>query len=187
MRALEPLGHQDSILSNLEELISVDPMRRGFYCDFRSKYLMENEVDKLAVREEISQTIDCVSAQPVNLSSKGLTSIHYAVYLTGSTEVDLSKNEIRRLESLAQFQNVRKINVAHNQISSCKGLEFLPMLNCIDLSWNRLSSIECLTPLKACLDLRRVKLAGNPIVKSDAEGLVAWFKLNLPHVSCLLE
>merc|ERR1712168_617897 len=83
MRALEPLGHQDSILSNLEELISVDPMRRGFYCDFRSKYLMENEVDKLAVREEISQTIDCVSAQPVNLSSKGLTSIHYAVYLTG--------------------------------------------------------------------------------------------------------
>jgi len=187
MRALEPLGHQDSILSNLEELISVDPLRRGFYCDFRSKYLMENEVDKLAVREDIFQTLENLSAQPVDLSSRGLTSIHYAVYLTGSTKVDLSKNEIRHLESLAQFQNVRNINVAHNQISSCKGLEFLPMLNCIDLSWNRLSSLECLTPLRSCEDLQTVKLAGNPIVKSDAEGLVAWFKLNLPHVSYLLD
>ena len=44
---------------------------------------MENEVDKLAVREDISQAVENLSAQPVNLSSRGLTSIHYAVYLTG--------------------------------------------------------------------------------------------------------
>ena len=63
--------------------MSEDPSRRGFYLDFRSKYLMENEVDKVAVREEIPGEPIFNSGNKVDLSSKGLTSIHYAVYFTG--------------------------------------------------------------------------------------------------------
>lgn len=191
MRALEPMEHRDSILSYIEQLIGEDPTRRGFYLDFRSKYLMENEVDKLAVREEIPgqpPSNPIISKDhggfKVDLSSKGLTSIHYAVYLTGSTEVDLSRNEIRQLESLAQFQNVRSINAAFNRIGSCKGIEFLPLLNSLDLSENLLETFEDLEPLKHCRDLRRLTLFGNPVVKTDAEGLNAWLADNLPDVSC---
>ena len=85
---------QDSILSYMDELISVDEARRGFYLDFRSKYLMENEVDKLAVREEIPRRLEAESTPEflpvesgVHLAARGLTSIHYAVYLTGRCEM----------------------------------------------------------------------------------------------------
>ena len=44
---------------------------------------MENEVDKVAVREEIPGEPIFNSGNKVDLSSKGLTSIHYAVYFTG--------------------------------------------------------------------------------------------------------
>merc|ERR1711970_56034 len=184
MRALEPLEHQDSILSYIDQLISEDPTRRGFYLDFRSKYLMENEVDKLAVREEISGLNKSHNGFKVDLSSKELSSIHYAVYLTGSTEVDLSRNEIRHLESLAQFQNVRNINASSNKITSCEGLESLPLLNSLDLSDNLLETIEDLEPLKNCLDLQRLTLSRNPIVKTNALGLQVWLTDNLANVSC---
>ena len=77
-------------MSYIDQLLEEDSNRRGFYLDFRSKYLMENEVDKLAVREEIPRQLKSDTESTMNqkglrvdLSSKGLTSIHYAVYLTG--------------------------------------------------------------------------------------------------------
>ena len=50
-----------------------------------------------------------------------LNTIFVALRLAGSTAVDLSSNEIRHLESLAQFQNVRSIDVSKNKITNCKG------------------------------------------------------------------
>ena len=67
------------------------------------------------------------------------------------------------------------------------GLEFLPLLNSLDLSGNLLDSIGDLEYLKNCQDLRRLILKDNPVVKTDAEGLKAWLADNLPNVSCTFQ
>ena len=60
------------------------------------------------------------------------------------------------------------------------------MLNALDLSGNRLSSLEALAPLKACSDLRWISLKGNPITEDHTHELKDWMAQHLPRVTCLL-
>jgi len=186
MRALEPINHQSSILLYIDQLIEQDPMRKGFYKDFRSKYLMENEVEKLSVSQEISKKFHSSSSSTVciDLSDSELTSIHYAFYFTGACSINLSNNQLTRVISLAQFQNVRCLNLAKNRISNCQGLELLPMLNTIDLSENLIETIGALVGLETCFDLAELILIGNPVTGSQS--LKPWLNQSLSRVNCKL-
>ena len=81
--------------------------------------------------------------------------------------IDLSENEIPRLENFPVMRRLGTLLLAHNVVSRCSsGLgRALPKLHTLVLSQNRLSSFVELDALAGLANLRRLSLVGNPVAR----------------------
>ncbi|NVM54481.1 MAG: leucine-rich repeat domain-containing protein [Candidatus Helarchaeota archaeon] len=74
--------------------------------------------------------------------------------------LNVSKNEITKIDGLMDLNKLEELNLSHNQISKITGLQKLPQLRYLDLSYNQISEISNLASIKS---LRWLDLSGNPI------------------------
>lgn len=75
------------------ELESIDPKRKGYYADQRSKLIVENYLK--------SETFS--NASLVNLSNRGLSCIYYPQYFCLVKEIDLSSNRITSINGFLPY------------------------------------------------------------------------------------
>ncbi len=99
--------------------------------------------------------------------------------LTALTTLDLSRNTITDISTLANLTTLTTLNLNHNAISDISVLKKLTKLRWLYLSHNALSDISALTNLTA---LKRLWLGGNAISDISAlEKLTKLTTLNLAH------
>lgn len=92
MKALDGLNYAVEIEHLISKLIKIDPMRRGYYKGLRSKYTIENKLQKISDNEE--------SIKDVDLSNQGLTSLAHLEYLTTCQKLNLKNNNLKSIDFL---------------------------------------------------------------------------------------
>lgn len=87
MKALDGLKYAEEIEQLISKLIKIDPMRRGYYKDLRSKYTIENKLQKISDNEE--------SIKEFDLSNQSITSLAHLEYLTTCQKLNLKNNKLK--------------------------------------------------------------------------------------------
>lgn len=93
--------------------------------------------------------------------------------------VDLSDNEIVKLEGFPPLARLHTLYLSNNRIARI-GAELsqqIPMLKALYLTNNRLKNLADLDPLKSCKRLTHLSLVGNPVSKNPDYRLYAVFSL----------
>lgn len=81
--------------------------------------------------------------------------------------LNLANNSITKIESLGQKNlTLRNVDLAHNQIQKCKGLEVLENLRLLGLGSNQIRKVNELRHLEELLFLCEVDLSDNPLINS---------------------
>lgn len=91
--------------------------------------------------------------QKLNLSGNRLNEL-LGIRCPSLRELDLSQNELRRVEGLEGAPQLRELNLNNNQITDASKIRDLPLLEKVLLKANRsknLPKIETLPRLKFCL------------------------------------
>jgi U2 small nuclear ribonucleoprotein A' len=85
--------------------------------------------------------------------------------------IDLSDNEIFKVENFPHLAKVKSIILANNKISAIADMlgENLPNLVSLVLTNNRITNIDQMANLKSFRKLERISLAGNPVVEIDKD------------------
>jgi len=84
-------------------------------------------------------------------------------HLSAVTTLDLSHNEINKIQNLDNCVNIKYLNLSHNNIQFVEGLYTLPQLEILNLSHNKIQICDViLKKLKFNKILRSLCLAGNP-------------------------
>jgi U2 small nuclear ribonucleoprotein A' len=92
--------------------------------------------------------------------------------------IDLSDNEIKRLENFPALMRLKTLFLCNNRISSIASLgEFLPNLNSLNLANNRLANLSDILPLADLPSLRYLSLLDNQITKKQHYRLYIIHKL----------
>ena len=122
--------------------------------------------------EEAPVIVNGLKQRTLVLRNLGLIAIENLGVCRDQVEcVDLSDNEIFKLDNLPLLSRVRSLVLANNKVSFIAAdlAEHLPNLVSLVLTNNRISSLDQLTPLKNLKHLERLSLAGNPIAELDPE------------------
>jgi Leucine-rich repeat (LRR) protein len=170
MKALDV--SQNQIDSYINKLKLVDPFRRSFYNDLRSKFLMES------VLESWDKT-----SKELGLVGKGLTSLYHVEYVAHVTKFDVSNNQLRALHQAAYLHNVEEISAANNAVSTCQGIKHLATLSVLNLRNNNICHASALRDLQTCPGLTQLDLRDNPIV--HVEGFRSAVLELLPQLTSL--
>ena len=166
-----------------------------FFCTYISGY-----ADITPLKDRTPQIRDAiVAAVPGVNSADDVTAAHLAAIttleaskksisalkagdfdgLTALTTLDLSRNTISNISTLANLTTLTTLNLNHNAISDISVLKNLTKLRWLFLSHNAISDISALTNLTA---LKRLWLGGNAISDISAlEKLTKLTTLNLAH------
>ncbi|XP_043194810.1 geranylgeranyl transferase type-2 subunit alpha-like isoform X2 [Amphibalanus amphitrite] len=88
MWALDPRQHHDKILEAVDELMKLDSLRRGYYRDLRSRFIIERKLE--SVRESGLIELD--------LSCCHLTAIYHTNHMVAMTTLDADNNQLRALD-----------------------------------------------------------------------------------------
>ncbi|XP_055596290.1 geranylgeranyl transferase type-2 subunit alpha [Uranotaenia lowii] len=110
MKAIDRVQFYPQMISNLEKLQTVDPLRKGYYSDILQKWSIENRLVEWTAR---------LQDQPnaaLDLSGLGLTHLAFEQYLAIADELDLSGNALTET-SLIKFKNFvfcRKLSMLDN-------------------------------------------------------------------------
>jgi len=168
MKALG-VGQIDPYINRLK---LVDPFRRSYYNDLRSKFLIEAFLDSRD-RED----------SDLSLVGRGLTSLYHVEFVSHVTRFDVSNNQLRALPQAAYLHHVLELAAANNVISTCKGVRGLGRLRRLDLSNNSISHVTSLLDLQTCPSLTELDLRDNPIV--HVEGFRDSVLEVLPRLTCL--
>ena len=93
--------------------------------------------------------------------------------------VDLSDNEIVKLEGFPPLARLHTLYLSNNRIARIGGelSQQIPMLKAAYLTNNRLKNLADLDPLKSCKRLTHLSLVGNPVSKNPDYRLYAVFSL----------
>ena len=93
--------------------------------------------------------------------------------------VDLSDNEIVKLEGFPPLARLHTLYLSNNRIARIGGelSQQIPMLKALYLTNNRLKNLADLDPLKSCTRLTHLSLVGNPVSKNPDYRLYAVFSL----------
>jgi hypothetical protein len=134
--------------------------------------------------------LQCLPAlTALNLSSNSITSIECLAGLVHLTSLNLASNAIRQLRGLAGLRKLVALNVSYNSITCIAGISELHgsqgSLARLNLQHNQLASLQALAPLAGCLQLRGLKVGGNPATLSPAA--YAALRQVLPQVQQLDE
>ena len=70
------------------------------------------------------------------LTNRHLTAAYHLEHLVAMTTVDLSYNVLTSLTTGYLLQSVRILNLSHNKLKTCDGIENLPCLLVLNISHN---------------------------------------------------
>jgi Leucine-rich repeat (LRR) protein len=82
----------------------------------------------------------------------------------------LSRCQIRELDGIASFTNLKELYISYNEISELEDLSRLEYLEVVDLEGNEIRSLDQVEYLSLCPLLRDVTLQGNPLEIPGIEG-----------------
>merc|ERR1711976_641617 len=98
MLKMDPQKYHKDIIKGFEDLCQIDPSRKGYYKDQRSKVIIDNVFSTDPNRKEI------------DLSNQGLTSVAYFNQLFAfAHKLNISKNDIKSVKSLMPYLVNRKV------------------------------------------------------------------------------
>ncbi|XP_069698729.1 geranylgeranyl transferase type-2 subunit alpha isoform X2 [Periplaneta americana] len=172
MQAVDRHRYREDTFAKLSQLEQVDPLRRGYYRDLRSRYEMEYALDSCSMPEQ----------QSVCLAQHQLTGLYHCHFLSCIQTVDLSHNCLgsRSLPQLHALQCCQVLKLDHNNISSLREMPALLSLTTLSLRGNKISSLDHVKFLKVCPSLTSLDLGDNP-AQVDAD-LIKTF---LPEIKTL--
>ncbi|XP_064598970.1 geranylgeranyl transferase type-2 subunit alpha-like [Liolophura sinensis] len=156
MKSLDPEKYEEAISNNLIQLETLDSKRQNYYRDLRSKFLLENAIERL----------DWTTNQ-LELPERGLTTVTHLDHLMSLRRLKLAKNRLKSLKGFSHLQGVEELDLSENQIQDLTGLEHLPLLHTLSLVNNNVQSIEDLNVLRSNPALKILHLTGNPCVKTE--------------------
>lgn len=90
MKTLDPSKYHDAIIEGFEKLIEIDPKRRGYYNDQKSKILVEKELSK--------RNFDCL-----DLCNRNLSCVYFKEEMAFYDRIDLSGNKLSSLKNLMPY------------------------------------------------------------------------------------
>ncbi|WP_232518220.1 leucine-rich repeat domain-containing protein [Porphyromonas gingivalis] len=115
--------------------------------------------------ESMTWLIDFPALKKLDLSRNQIAKLEGLERLTSLTELYLSGNQINKLESLDRLASLTMLNLSGNQISKLESLASLTSLTELYLSCNQISKLESLASLTS---LTRLYLSGNQISKLES-------------------
>ena len=97
-----------------------------------------------------------------DIENLGITKNQYAC-------IDLSDNEISRIDNIPTLNRLRTLIIASNVVSQIgsDAFEGLKELTSLVLSNNRISKLNTLIPIEQLVNLERLSLIGNPVTKVE--------------------
>ena len=120
----------------------------------------------------------------LDLSWNELTRIEWLENLVNLKGLYLSNNKLTRLEGLENLVNLEKLYLSNNKLTRIDGMETLVNLETLDLSWNKLTRIEGLENL---VNLRALDLSGNKLVIIGSRDEFYRINANRIKIGCMLE
>ncbi|AKV64918.1 Leucine Rich Repeat (LRR)-containing protein [Porphyromonas gingivalis] len=127
--------------------------------------------------ESMTWLIDFPALKKLDLSYNQISKLEGLERLTSLTKLRLRSNQIRKLEGLDSLTSLTKLSLSDNQISKLEGLERLTSLAELYLLDNQISKLEGLERLTSLTELY---LSGNQISKLEGlERLTSLTKLRL--------
>ena len=129
--------------------------------------------------ESMTWLIGFPALKKLDLSRNQIAKLEGLERLTSLTELYLSGNQINKLESLDRLASLTMLNLSGNQISKLESLASLTSLTELYLSCNQISKLESLASLTS---LTRLYLSGNQI--SKLESLASLTSLTRLYLSC---
>ncbi|XP_076182384.1 rab geranylgeranyltransferase subunit alpha isoform X1 [Ptiloglossa arizonensis] len=159
MKKINFIKFNDDILTSLNTLLNIDPLRFNYYRDLQSKCIIEYKLYELWNSEgdqEIKSEID--------LSKLNLTTLNSNEHLGFFEEVNLDANFLSNsLYQLSCLQNCKKLSLSNNQLESLKKFPMLQNLEVLSLRNNKLRNLEEISQLLKKHKLKSLDLRENPI------------------------
>ncbi|XP_076281914.1 rab geranylgeranyltransferase subunit alpha isoform X1 [Lasioglossum baleicum] len=159
MKKIDFVKFNDDILTNLNILLEVDPLRFSYYKDLRSKYVIEYKLHELWSTEE-DEDINL----KIDLSGSNLTTLSSNEYLSFFEEVNLNSNFLLiSLHQLSLLQNCKKLFLSNNQLESLEKFPTLDNLEVLSLRNNKLNNLKEILQLLTRHKLKSLDLRENPV------------------------
>lgn len=159
-------------IDHIPKLIALDPKRRDFYADLRSRFEIE---DRLKSAADFSS---------LNLTNLQLTQLPMGRWEWAKlTVVDLSENRLKSVRPLKFAIGLRTLKIAKNFLQNLGGLAAIADLEILDVSKNQLeSAAEIAKELKQLSSLKKVILTGNGTLADDLAVLKSVLPANCDFV-----
>nr|WP_262909742.1 leucine-rich repeat domain-containing protein [Porphyromonas gingivalis] len=129
--------------------------------------------------------IDFPALKSLDLSHNQISKLEGLDGLTSLTGLSLRDNQIRKLEGLDSLTFLTGLSLSENQIRKLEGLDHLTSLTRLDLSYNQIAKLEGLDSLTSLTELY---LSGNQISKIeglDSLSSLTWLDLSYNQIAKL--
>ncbi|KAK6171224.1 hypothetical protein SNE40_019459 [Patella caerulea] len=156
MKSLDPLKYEQEILQQISHLQNLDPKRKTYYDDLRSKILVENTLEAF----ELNQ-------QCLDLSDKKLTVLYHTSLLPFISELHLEGNQLVNLKNFEFLQCLKNLILDSNKICDINGLRGLNSLEKLSLKDNLIQDVNDLKVLQTCPNLNTLNIKGNTVCSED--------------------
>ncbi|XP_074280131.1 uncharacterized protein LOC141605320 [Silene latifolia] len=143
-----------------------------------SRYNKINLSEELLYANSVVQSLNS-SSTVAHISGLGLKAIPMIAQFSSLRTVNLSNNSIVQITSGSLPRGLHVLDLSKNRINSIDGLRELTRLRIVDLSYNKISRLG--HGLSNCSLLKELYLAGNKI--SEVEGLHRLLKLTVLDIS----
>ncbi|XP_038208735.1 geranylgeranyl transferase type-2 subunit alpha [Zerene cesonia] len=119
LQCIDSKAYHKEIIGNLDLLMKLDKQRAGYYCDLKSKWLIEF----MLTEDYMKMNLD------YNVAFKNLTSLPHLVYYSYCEDVDLSNQSLtsKVLPSLVKLQHCKKLNLSNNKLTTLNGFPLLQL------------------------------------------------------------
>ncbi|CAL4142684.1 unnamed protein product, partial [Meganyctiphanes norvegica] len=175
MWTLDTTNYSTEITNYLNQLQELDPLRKNYYLDVRSKLIMETALKDFL----FSFTPD----KHFSITDQNLTRIPLSHLLACATSVDLSNNNLTALVPLANLVLCEHLVLDNNNISDISPLTTMNHLTKISIAGNKLDSVDSVGNLKNLINLKEMTLTGNPLC--NLENVEENLKSLLPQITVL--
>ncbi|KAL0120602.1 hypothetical protein PUN28_008348 [Cardiocondyla obscurior] len=162
MKKIDFKKFYNDILNNLSTLSKVDNLRKNYYKDLRSKFLVEYKLLEMWKEES-----DLEIQSRIDLSGLDLTKLHDNHYFSFFEEVNLGANQLENsLNQLLTLQRCIKLSLSSNGLISLKHFPTLYNLEVLSLRNNKLTSTkEIVNLIQQHKKLKKLDIRNNPVCK----------------------